>query len=69
MVESLAQHEEPRIRAYAADVIQRDAIARRELAELNREEERVAAPAAAFHVEDTSEAELWDSAYADDLPF
>lgn len=70
MVESLARHEDTRIRAYAASVIERDAAARRELADAYRDDDRVL-DVAATELSDTAasaDGSLWDG-YGDDIPF
>lgn len=69
MIESLARHEEPRIRAYATGVIERDAIARREIAESYREDERFAEAATDVRALESVETDPWDSADAEDIPF
>jgi hypothetical protein len=69
MIESLAQHENARIRAYAAGVVERDAVAQRELAEPLREDARFAEAGADRCVVEAAETSLWDSTDADDIPF
>lgn len=71
MVESLARHEDTRIRAYAAGIIERDALARRIRAEAYREDERFFAELACaertYEVE-AVEAPSWEGD-AEDIPF
>lgn len=69
MIESLARHEQPRIRAYAAGVIERDAVAQREIAESYREDERFTEAATDVRAVEAVATELWDSADAEDIPF
>lgn len=54
-----------RIRDYAAGVVERDAVVRREIAESYRERERFAEVRPADAVGDS----LWDSGDADGIPF
>lgn len=68
MIESLARHEDARIRAYAAGVIERDAVARRETAEPYREDERFEEAVTDVRAVE-AETSLWDSVDADDIPF
>jgi len=62
MIEAMLRHGDARVRALAANVIDRDALVRRELAECYREDESFVA-----NTSDVAEVEpSWES---DDIPF
>jgi len=61
MIDGLLQHADPRVRAYVADVIARDAQVRRELVEADRDDQPFIAPASV-----SCDADSWDP---DDIPF
>lgn len=68
MIDTLARHQDTRIRSYAAGVIERDAVARRELAESYRDDERSEGDSE-IEPADPVVASLWEVEDAEDIPF